>query len=82
VVEQFGRKIDRRHVAQHALLERYRPQILDVAAKRHLVVRTAVEIFEQEMRQPRLGERPIIADRRGFPHVARMPHRGRCAQGG
>src|SRR5260221_629985 len=60
--EQLGRHVDVRHVAKHALLESDRLQILDVPSKRHLVVRTAVEIFEQEMRQPRLGQRAIVTD--------------------
>jgi len=60
IAEQLGRKIDRGDVAKHALLERDRSQILDVPAKRRLIARATVEIFEQEVRQPRLGERAIV----------------------
>ena len=37
-------------------------QVLDVPPQRHFVVGPAVEIFEQEVRQPRLGKRAIVAD--------------------
>ena len=39
-----------RYIAQHSLLERNRLQIGNVLAERHFIVRTPVEIFEQEVR--------------------------------
>ena len=51
-----------RDVAQHPLAQRDGLQVGDVPPQRHLVVRAAVDIFEQEMRQPRLRQRAIIAD--------------------
>ena len=60
--KQFRRKVDRRDIAQHALPQGDRLQILDIPPQSHFVVRTAVEIFEQEMRQPRFRERAVIAD--------------------
>ena len=73
--EQFGRKVDRRDVAQHALPQRDRLQVLDVPPQRHFVVRAAVEIFEQEMRQPRFRKRAVIADA-GRLHVSSPRFRG------
>ena len=50
-------------MSHDALLERDGAQVLDVPRQRHLIVGAAVDIFEQEMRQPRPGKRAKVADR-------------------
>ena len=62
LAEQFDRQIQLGNVAQDALAELHVAQVADVSGQRHFVVGTAVQIFEQEVRQARSGERPIIAD--------------------
>ena len=74
--EQLGRKIDCGDIAHYALPERDCLQVLDVPPKRHFVVGTAVDIFEQEMRQPRLGERAKIADSCGLPSPTQLAKLG------
>ena len=62
LAEQGRREVDRRHVAKHPLPQCDRAQVFDIPSQRLFVVGPAVEIFEQEMRQPRLGERAIVAE--------------------
>ena len=41
-----------RHIAQDPLTQRNLLQILDIPAQGDLLVRAAINVFEQEMRQP------------------------------
>src|SRR3546814_3575587 len=66
--EQFGRQIEPRGIGEDALAQRDRPQIGDVPLERHLVIRSSVDIFEQEVRQPPLRQRPIVQRGGGFRH--------------
>ena len=49
--EQGGGHVDLRNVAQHALAQRDRFEIGDIAAQGHFGIAAAVDVFEQEMRR-------------------------------
>ena len=51
LTKQRCRKVDRRNIAQHPLAQRDPGQIIDVPPQRYFAIGTAVDIFEQEVRQ-------------------------------
>ena len=93
LAEQFGRQIERRNVAQDALAQRDRREIVDVPPQRHLGIGAAVDIFEQETRQAParqlaviesgscLSHRVICCAIRWNPLSSQLRLSARCAQG-
>ena len=60
--EDFGRQIQRGHIAEDALAERHVGEVGDVPAKRHLAIGAAVDIIEQEAGQPPPGGLAEVGD--------------------
>lgn len=60
--EQLGREVDVRHIAQHPLAQGDVRELRDIAAQRHLGIRAAIDVFEQEARQAPAGGLAKIGD--------------------
>ena len=73
-----GRKVDLGDVDQHALAQRDLGEVGDVAPERHLGIGAAVDIIEQEARQPPLRRDAEIGGR--GQGVARSAHRASIGQ--
>ena len=68
LAEQRHRRVQRRHVAKHFLLQRDLLQVGAVGKQRRLVERTAVDIVEHQLRQAPSGQFAIVRDRSGCEH--------------
>ena len=57
------RHVEGGHVAHHPLAERDRFQVGDVPLERHLRIGAAIDVFEEDPREPASRELPIVRDR-------------------